>query len=87
MSKCIFGTHGGDGPNGSTADLFPKFSDVVSFLAILRQDAAQQQKVQPAVVENWNFDLSARRLINKFSDGSIEGQQSKVDYFGRLFLA
>jgi hypothetical protein len=67
--------------------LFPKFSDVVSFLAILRQDAAQQQKVQPALVENWNFDLSARRLINKFSDGSIEGQQSKVDYFGRLFLA
>jgi hypothetical protein len=57
-----------------TADLFLKFSDVVSFLAILRQDAAQQQKV---LLESWNFDLSARRFINKFSDGSIDGQPIK----------
>jgi hypothetical protein len=54
--------------------LFLKFSDVVSFLAILRQDAAQQQKV---LLESWNFDLSARRFINKFSDGSIDGQPIK----------
>jgi hypothetical protein len=57
---------------GSTPEILQGYR----LVAILRQDAAQREKIQSGSFESWNPAFSARLLIQKLSGASIVGQQT-----------